>query len=841
MRVTEVLVRFYRVFNYDYLRKYHDRSSALPWETLEDDSWYPFVSVPLADDITTIVGANESGKSQILAALKIALTGVGAERRDFCRYSKFFIVDQAMRLPDFGVTLALLDENERAAVAKLCGLEADSMPVSFTLIRGGDNATKIWTRTATGWQDSKISGNNIKVLNGLLPKPFEMHSDLPLPDLVPIEYLANPKTASRATALQSRASRQSVVSAFFRLGSATFGTKEQVAASAPRIAEAFSEVAEPTASTSSAELDLAGDLLLKIAGVGPDHFADLLKAIGEGRDGYVNGVQEQINKALASHLNFRRWWTQDSSFQLRVSVRESDLAFIIRDRTGTDYSFGERSGGLKYFLSYFVQYLAHDAPATGSEILLMDEPDAYLSSQGQRDLLRVFDALAHPEDDRIPCPVVYVTHSPFLMDKNHAERIRVLEKGAGDEGTRVVRDAAQNHYEPLRSAFGGFVAETTFMGSCNLMIEGPADQVLLAGVSTWLRRRNVPPTEHLDLNEVTLVPASGASHIPYLVYLARGRDVEKPAVIVLLDGDHAGADARKAIRRGGAYRKPLVDDDLVIQLSDAHFDFTTPRTGGVAGIEDLVPVDVAVAAAHRYAQEFLVGQDGELSLKIDDVDATDGVLQGVEAILADALNDRDVKLDKVGFARHVLAVITAPEASPTPLGASAIGEFESNFRRLFMVLSRLQRKAMTEHANVRITEKVSRATAAFLDDHPARVTKADLQILFEEIGYTLDTSRESEDVRSEIRRLADIHELQVDSSSDVLNFQDLRHDLVALSLLARKNSLVPADEPMSPASPAQPPTRPERSPLPPVPPQSAKPHASGPSAKGRKPKGKGNT
>ena len=126
---------------------------------------------------------------------------------------------------------------------------------------------------------------------------------------------------------------------------------------------------------------------VQVAGVGLEHFVDLLKAIGKGRDGYVNGIQEQINKALASHLNFRKWWTQDSSFQLRVAVRESDLAFIIRDRTGTDYSFGERSGGLKYFLSYFVQYLAHDAPPTGTEILLMDEPDAYLSSQGQRDLL----------------------------------------------------------------------------------------------------------------------------------------------------------------------------------------------------------------------------------------------------------------------------------------------------------------------------------------------------------------------------------------------------------------------------------------------------------------------
>ena len=804
MQVTEVLVRFYRAFNYDYLRKYHDKGSALPWELVDDGSWYPFVSVPLAEGITTIVGANESGKSQILSALKVALTGEGAERRDFCRYSKFFIVDQAMRLPDFGVSLGDLSAEEKAAVAKLCKLDESSTFESFTLIRGGDATTRLWIRTAGEWKDTKVPAGSMKPLNALLPAPFEMRSDLPLPDLVPIAYLADPATAPGATALQSRASRQNILSSVMRLGASMLGSQEKVTASAPKIAEAFSDLDRPAAQASADELALAADLLLKIAGISPEHFADLLKAIGEGRDGYVNGIQEQINKSLASRLNFRRWWTQDSSFQLRVSIREADLAFIIRDRTGTDYSFGERSSGLKYFLSYFVQYLAHDVPAAGSEILLMDEPDTYLSSQGQRDLLRIFDALAYPEDGRRPCPVVYVTHSPFLMDKNHAERIRVLEKGEGDEGTRVVRDAAQNHYEPLRSAFGGFVAETTFMGSCNLMIEGPSDQILLAGMSTWLRRREVPATEHLDLNEITLVPACGASHVPYLVYLARGRDVEKPAVIVLLDGDQAGDRARKTIRRGGAYRKPLVDDDYVVQLSDDQFDFATPRSAGASDIEDLIPLEIAITAAHLYVQEFLDADGLEEDLTVTDVDATSGVLQGVEAALQKALGDPDVDLDKVGFARHVLAVATSPSAISGSVSDAALADLESNFRSLFAVLGKMQRRAMTTEANMKTSERLSRASAAFLSDHPTKSTRAEVQMLFEQIGYTLDTARESEDARSEMRRLTDVHQLEVDSNSDVTDFAQLKEDLTALSLLARAKSQVADDHATSPANPAQP-------------------------------------
>ncbi len=201
------------------------------------------------------------------------------------------------------------------------------------------------------------------------------------------------------------------------------------------------------------------------------------------------------------------------------------------------------------------------------------------------------------------------------------------------------------------------------------------------------------------------------------------------------------------------------------------------------------------------------------------------MLKGVEAVLCDAVGDPDVNLDKVGFARHVLAVVAAPGAMSTPVPETAIEELERNFRSLFVVLGRMQRRAMTEHASVKTSERVGRAVEAFLDDHPAKATKAEVQILFEQIGYTLDSSRESEDVRSEMRRLSDLHQLHVDPSADVSDMNALREDLVAVSLLSRQKSQVPPDEPMSLASPAQPPLT--RDPLPgaSLPAQRPSPHA----------------
>lgn len=85
MKIKMLYVRFYKAFNYDYLRKSHPDAVPDPWDVLPNtDLFYPFVRVPIERGITTVVGANESGKSQLLGAMKCLLTGDGIEPRDFC-------------------------------------------------------------------------------------------------------------------------------------------------------------------------------------------------------------------------------------------------------------------------------------------------------------------------------------------------------------------------------------------------------------------------------------------------------------------------------------------------------------------------------------------------------------------------------------------------------------------------------------------------------------------------------------------------------------------------------------------------------------------------------------
>ncbi|WFE53121.1 AAA family ATPase [Micromonospora sp. WMMD1155] len=774
MFISAAYIRFFRSFNFDYLRKAHREFEPHPWDVLEPDGLqYPFVKVSLERDVSTVVGANESGKSQLLTAIKHGLTGKGIERGDFCRYSQFFAVKKAMAFPDFGLEFKHLGPTDLETLAKACKTKLDDGTETFWMFRIGGKDPVVYVRQGDDW--AKYPVKDKKLLDALLPQPFEIDATVALPQSVPIKYLAD---AERSLRTSPRKTRLDFVNQILENGPSWFGSAEGVSAATPTLISAFS-----TANTQDAEHDkqlaLADDLLLKVAGIDRTAFQELLNAVEEGKDGFANGIVERINRGLSGALNFPKWWSQDLHFQLLVTLRDQDLVFTIRDRTGTEYSADERSGGLKYFLSYFVQYLSHEPPKSGArEVLLMDEPDAYLSSTGQQDLLRIFEDFAHPQDPtRTACQVVYVTHSPFLIDKNHGDRIRVLEKGEGDEGTRVVRNAARNHYEPLRSAFGGFVAETTFISNCNLMLEGMSDQVMLAGMSARLRRQRTASTDSLDLNAVTLVPAGSAPHIPYLVYLARGRDVDRPAVIVLLDSDASGDQAVKALKKG-PNGKPVIDARYVLQLGDLPTDaLVSTLPAGVVAIEDLIPLPICIEAVKRYANEFLdpteAAKIGTLKPKDVNFEGCSGTHDALEQAATAKLPG--FHLDKVGFARSVLQAVR--EDSTLTAAAEVL---DANFRVLFRELGRRQRQAMREITTEKTSAKIKRIKRSFLLDHPTTADRAQATLLLEEAEAALDNSVDAEELKSHIRTMRRDFELDEDPTEPINDFGAFRDALEAL-------------------------------------------------------------
>ena len=386
----------------------------------------------------------------------------------------------------------------------------------------------------------------------------------------------------------------------------------------------------------------------------------------------------------------------------------------------------------------------------------MDEPDAFLSNRGQQDLLRILERFALPEDKSRQDQVVYVTHSPFLINRNAGERVRVLDKGVADEGTRVVKDVARNHYEPLRSALGTFVAETSFIGGSNLFVEGLADQVLLAGTNSYLVNAGAPRTTVLDLNEVTIVPAGSASSVPYLVYLARGRDVVRPPCVVILDSDAAGNEATKTLSRGGARRKQLLSEEYVIQVGSWAKGAAVQVDDGVAvkELEDLIPLSFAAAAARRYATK-VVGLNAEDAdaLVADDIRAQIGtkrrsVFDAVSRAFAERFGE-DAHIEKVGFAKEVVALVMASPLSQN--GESGTEALMQRFRPLLQHLAERLRDAQRAEEERRWRNRLNRTVAAFLSDYSEPTTRERGKLLSEDIEAALDDSAESDQVRDRIR------------------------------------------------------------------------------------------
>jgi predicted ATPase len=800
MRLKTVFIRFYKSFNYDYLRKFHAKAEGDPWEQFENH-WYPYVRIPIDPKVTTVVGANESGKTHLLTSIKAGISGEDIKREDFCRYSQFFTVEAGkLKFPDFGFEWDDLTDTDQRTIRALAKIPETVSFDRFLFFR--TNRTEVTTFIPSGadYKKYEISSEHAPNIVQALPTVFEINAKVGLPDSIPIRSLTTLENESGPVEALGRGGRFDLVEALMTFR-AQFADAAALASASPQISATvspfFTNQSTGQSGSKPAEIALAKSLILKIAKVDPEALSDLYKALRDGKEGHSNGLVDQINQRLEASLNFPRWWVQDKEFRLMVSAREFDLVFTIRDKTNTEYSFTERSVGLKYFLSYYIQYLAHEPFNENPEILLMDEPDAFLSSQGQQDLLKIFDAFANPQDARKPVQVIYVTHSPFLIDKNHAERIRVLGKGVDEEGTRVINDASKNHYEPLRSAFGAFVAETTFIGNCNLMVEGTADQVLMAGAATFLRARGILGLETLDLNQITIVPAGSASQVPYMVYLARGRDVEQPAIMVLLDSDQAGNDAKKLLLRGGPQRNQLLRPDFILQIGDLKTEFRVSEEDRIIReTEDLIPLPIAVEAAQRYATEVSGARDvnwlNEARVREKQKSSDLGVFKSIAACFAEAAPE-SLHIEKLGFSRYVIEVANIFAKSNLSSHQESVVQFEKDFKILFAKLNSMRREAERELSSERVSQRINRAKKSFIRDHTTGAKREEAHVLLEDMEHALDDSLESDYVKLAIQKLRREFQISTEMTEAIDDYGDFIERLNEIEYAGRIATQVETD------------------------------------------------
>ena len=326
---------------------------------MEGDTFYPYVRLQVDPEFTAVVGANESGKSQLLQAIECALGKTQPTPADFCRYSTYFTVSETMRIPHFGLHFEGLTSEEVDALSSIIGSDEAVGMSSFRIFRTSTDKVVVYL------DDQVREVLDPTAFDDILPKVFRIDPSRAIPNSVPISFLISRGTTTDVNPGPTRTDRWSLVSPVVEHASELLPHLNDPQAVAENFRNIFADVHAPSGLSDREveshlnQLNLAFDLLTTVGGIDVSAFNELQKALRNDDEGLANGIVASMNDQLESALNLARWWSQDSEFRLAITVRDFDVVFTIRDRTGSEYSFAERSSGLKYFLSYLVQFLAH--------------------------------------------------------------------------------------------------------------------------------------------------------------------------------------------------------------------------------------------------------------------------------------------------------------------------------------------------------------------------------------------------------------------------------------------------------------------------------------------------
>lgn len=290
---------------------------------------------------------------------------------------------------------------------------------------------------------------------------------------------------------------------------------------------------------------------------GDEVFVDFLDFAGISIDDIenVDKHEEFKSKIEAASNNITdqifEYWTQNQNLEIEFDVgagKKSDAppfnsGIVMRARVKNtahraSVPFSERSAGFIWFFSFLVhfsQVKKHYANKNTNVIVLLDEPGLTLHAKAQYDLLGYIQEKLSPNHQ-----IIYSTHSPFMILPERFDSIRTVDDivktaSSGKReilGTKVSTDFLKTSHDtvfPLQSALGYEISQTLFIGKKVVLVEGVSDVLYLKTISNILKENN-----RNHLGDWVVCPAGSIDKIaPFInLYLAHG---EKRDIIALTD------------------------------------------------------------------------------------------------------------------------------------------------------------------------------------------------------------------------------------------------------------------------------------------------------------------
>ncbi|NAY93383.1 AAA family ATPase [Muricauda sp. JGD-17] len=277
----------------------------------------------------------------------------------------------------------------------------------------------------------------------------------------------------------------------------------------------------------SDEKDKTSKALFELARIEPE---DILNATEAEYEKYIALLEASSNKITSEIF---KYWSTNSNLDIDFKIQniknvhgQDEKVLDIRvksQRHKITLPLDRRSKGFNWFFSFIIWFSKIQSDSDSDYILLLDEPGLNLHASAQADLLKFIEELSKKYQ------LIYTTHSPFMIDTLHLDRVRTCFET--DEGT-IISDSVQekdpNTLFPLQAALGYDIAQNLFISKFNLLVEGPADLIYLTIMSGILEEEK---RTFLD-EKITIVPVGGLDKVSTFISLLRGQSLN---VACLLD------------------------------------------------------------------------------------------------------------------------------------------------------------------------------------------------------------------------------------------------------------------------------------------------------------------
>lgn len=262
---------------------------------------------------------------------------------------------------------------------------------------------------------------------------------------------------------------------------------------------------------------------------------DIKMAFGDN-PGSSEDMREDIREKFKNNLErtFRKFYTQES---VNITPRFNNNNFSVLIKTSlNNMKLSGRSNGLQWYFNFFIDLLSNNLEDK-NVIYLIDEPGVYLHVNAQKELINLFKELTKSKNQ-----LLYSTHSPYMIDNDNLIGIRALEKLDGI--THIINSVYGSNLgnmdtlTPLLNAIGldlKYNLGPSLMKK-NLIVEGITDYMYISAMM-----------KYMNLGEYNIIPSIGAGSVDKIASILFGWGCKFK---IILDHDAAGHGQAKKLEEG---------------------------------------------------------------------------------------------------------------------------------------------------------------------------------------------------------------------------------------------------------------------------------------------------